>query len=101
MRKFMNKLKIVKRKIREWTKDKRANTNSHKKILKEQLVEIDSLLDKGEGNVETLNNRADIFKSLQDIDKLESIELAHKAKIKWGIKGDENTKYYHGILNRQ
>ncbi|GJS46911.1 RNA-directed DNA polymerase, eukaryota [Tanacetum coccineum] len=101
MRKFMNKLKLLKRKIREWTKDKRANTNNNKKILKEQLAEIDSLLDKGEGNVETLNNRADIFNSLQDIDKLESIELAQKAKIKWGIEGDENTKYYHGILNRQ
>ncbi|GJT29742.1 hypothetical protein Tco_0910017 [Tanacetum coccineum] len=95
MRKFMNKLKLLKRKIREWTKDKRANTNNNKKILKEQLAEIDSLLDKGEGNVETLNNRADIFNSLQDIDKLESIELAQKAKIKWGIEGDENTKYYH------
>ncbi|GJU14907.1 RNA-directed DNA polymerase, eukaryota [Tanacetum coccineum] len=101
MRKFMNKLKLLKRKIHEWTKDKRANTNNNKKILKEQLAEIDSLLDKGEGNIETLNNRADIFNSLQDIDKLESIELAQKAKIKWGIEGDENTKYYHGILNRQ
>ncbi|GKB00225.1 RNA-directed DNA polymerase, eukaryota [Tanacetum coccineum] len=101
MRKFMNKLKLLKGKIREWTKDKRANTNNNKKILKEQLAEIDSLLDKGEGNVETLNNRADIFNSLQDIDKLESIELAQKAKIKWGIEGDENTKYYHKILNRQ
>ncbi|GJT47648.1 RNA-directed DNA polymerase, eukaryota, reverse transcriptase zinc-binding domain protein [Tanacetum coccineum] len=101
MRKFMNKLKLLKGKIREWTKDKRANTNNNKKILKEQLAEIDSLLDKGEGNVETLNNRADIFNSLQDIDKLESIELDQKAKIKWGIEGDENTKYYHGILNRQ
>ncbi|GJS85696.1 nucleotide-binding alpha-beta plait domain-containing protein [Tanacetum coccineum] len=70
------------RKIREWTKDKRANTNNNKKILKEQLAEIDSLLDKGEGNIETLNNRVDIFNSLQDIDKLESIELAQKAKIK-------------------
>ncbi|GJZ24484.1 hypothetical protein Tco_0561943 [Tanacetum coccineum] len=100
MRKFMNKLKLLKGKIREWTKDKRANTNNNKKILKEQLAEIDSLLDKGKGNVETLNNRADIFNSLHDIDKLESIELAQKAKIKWGIEGDENTKYYHGILNR-
>ncbi|GKB10494.1 RNA-directed DNA polymerase, eukaryota [Tanacetum coccineum] len=39
--------------------------------------------------------------SLLDIDKLESMELEQKAKIKWGIEGDENTKYYHGTLNKQ
>ncbi|GJV68190.1 hypothetical protein Tco_1483699 [Tanacetum coccineum] len=72
MRKFMNKLKLLKRKIREWTKDKRANTNNNKKILKEQLAESIALLDKVKYViVETHNNR------------------------------DENTKYYHGILNRQ
>ncbi|GJR30096.1 hypothetical protein Tco_1106328 [Tanacetum coccineum] len=95
MRKFMNKLKLLKRKIREWTKDKRANTNNNKKILKKQLAESIALLDKVKYViVETHNNRADIF-NLCRIDKLESIELAQKAKIKWGIEGDENTKYYH------
>ncbi|GKA57735.1 RNA-directed DNA polymerase, eukaryota [Tanacetum coccineum] len=99
--KFMKKLKFLKGKIREWTKLKRVNSNNHKAELKEQLAEIDILVDKGEGNSKILNNRSFIFKSLQDIDKLESMELAQKAKIKWGIKGDENTKYYHGTLNKQ
>ncbi|GJZ91894.1 RNA-directed DNA polymerase, eukaryota, partial [Tanacetum coccineum] len=101
MGKFMNKLKFLKGKIREWTKGKRVNTNNHKTKLKEQLAEIDILVDKGESNSEILNNHAIISKSLQDIHKLESIELDQKAKIKWGIEGDENTKYCHGTLNRQ
>nr|GFB10841.1 transposon TX1 putative 149 kDa protein [Tanacetum cinerariifolium] len=41
-----------------------------------------------------------IFEGI-DIDKLESMELAQIAKIKWGIEGDENTKYYRGTLNKQ
>ncbi|GKE12159.1 RNA-directed DNA polymerase, eukaryota, reverse transcriptase zinc-binding domain protein, partial [Tanacetum coccineum] len=30
-----------------------------------------------------------------------SLELAQKAKIKWSIEGDENSKYFHGIINKQ
>nr|GEX61101.1 RNA-directed DNA polymerase, eukaryota [Tanacetum cinerariifolium] len=37
----------------------------------------------------------------KDIDKLESMEVAQKVKIKWGIEGDENSKYYHGTLYKQ
>nr|GEX70446.1 RNA-directed DNA polymerase, eukaryota [Tanacetum cinerariifolium] len=29
------------------------------------------------------------------------MEVAQKAKIKWAIEGDENSKYYHGILNKK
>ncbi|GKA62362.1 RNA-directed DNA polymerase, eukaryota, reverse transcriptase zinc-binding domain protein [Tanacetum coccineum] len=29
------------------------------------------------------------------------MELAQKAKIKWAIEGDENLKYYHGVLNKK
>ncbi|GKB04231.1 hypothetical protein Tco_0832374 [Tanacetum coccineum] len=36
----------------------------------------------------------------QDLEKLESMEVAQKVKIKWSIAGDENSKYYHGLLNK-
>nr|GEY01343.1 RNA-directed DNA polymerase, eukaryota, reverse transcriptase zinc-binding domain protein [Tanacetum cinerariifolium] len=32
-----------------------------------------------------------------DIEKTEAIEVAQKAKIKWAVEGDENSKYYHGF----
>ncbi|GJW03946.1 RNA-directed DNA polymerase, eukaryota [Tanacetum coccineum] len=34
-------------------------------------------------------------------EKLHSLEMAQKTKIKWAIEGDENSKYYHGILNKK
>ncbi|GKA18637.1 RNA-directed DNA polymerase, eukaryota [Tanacetum coccineum] len=98
---FLKKLKFLKGKIRDWIKVKRFNSSNHKTELKDQLATIDKIVDKGEGNSEILNNRSAIFKSLQDIEKLESMEMVQKTKIKWGIEGDENTKYYHGMLNKQ
>ncbi|GJU46696.1 RNA-directed DNA polymerase, eukaryota, reverse transcriptase zinc-binding domain protein [Tanacetum coccineum] len=43
----------------------------------------------------------EILKSIQDFVKLDTMELAQKAKIKWAIEGDENSKYYHGVLNKK
>ncbi|GKD23921.1 hypothetical protein Tco_1225624 [Tanacetum coccineum] len=101
MLKFMKKLKCLKEKIRAWIKNKKENSNIQKKKLKADLVDIDLLLDKGEGDYDILNKRVFVSKSLQDIKKLETIEVAQKAKIKWAIEGDENSKYYHGILNKR
>nr|GFA91498.1 RNA-directed DNA polymerase, eukaryota [Tanacetum cinerariifolium] len=33
--------------------------------------------------------------------EVDNLEAAQKAKIRWAIEGDENTKFYHGILNKK
>ncbi|GJW89585.1 RNA-directed DNA polymerase, eukaryota [Tanacetum coccineum] len=42
-----------------------------------------------------------IMSKLTDLENLNSLALAQKAKIKWSIEGDENSKYFHGIINKQ
>nr|GEY21713.1 RNA-directed DNA polymerase, eukaryota [Tanacetum cinerariifolium] len=44
--------------------------------------------------------KTNVVRFLQELEKFQSLETAQKAKIKWTIEGDENFKYYHGILNR-
>ncbi|GKD20789.1 hypothetical protein Tco_1222492, partial [Tanacetum coccineum] len=58
--------------------------------------EKDDVVDK-----DVVNKRANVDRSLQELEKLQSVEVAQKAKIKWAIEGDENSKYYHGILNKK
>ncbi|GJW73970.1 RNA-directed DNA polymerase, eukaryota [Tanacetum coccineum] len=38
---------------------------------------------------------------LINLEKIESIELAQKAKLKWSIEGDENSKKFHGCINKK
>ncbi|GKA11128.1 RNA-directed DNA polymerase, eukaryota [Tanacetum coccineum] len=98
---FMKKMKYLKEKIRMWVKANKENSKSHKQCLQEELSKIDLLLDKGEGSSTLISKRMEILKSIQDFVKLDTMELAQKAKIKWAIEGDENSKYYHGVLNKK
>ncbi|GJS46359.1 hypothetical protein Tco_0596480 [Tanacetum coccineum] len=56
---------------------------------------------KGEATSKTLEERMNIMNKLTTLKKIESFELAQKAKVKWSIAGDENSKYFHGIINKQ
>ncbi|GJR44697.1 hypothetical protein Tco_1312800 [Tanacetum coccineum] len=101
MVRFIKKLKHLKQKVRSWVKVKKHINRAQKLILKGTVADIDSVLDKGDVNSNVLNMRLNVVKSLQDLDKLDSLEVAKKAKIKCSIEGDENSKYFHGVLNKK
>ncbi|GKF47752.1 hypothetical protein Tco_0137554, partial [Tanacetum coccineum] len=58
-------------------------------------------IDRGLGNEELVNSRLAILHQIQKIDNLELKERAQKAKIKWAVEGDENSGFFHGIINKR
>nr|GEY12985.1 RNA-directed DNA polymerase, eukaryota, reverse transcriptase zinc-binding domain protein [Tanacetum cinerariifolium] len=52
---------------------------------------------KGEATSAMLDERLNIMNDLISLENNVSLELAQKAKIKWAIEGDENSKFFHGI----
>ncbi|GKA73101.1 RNA-directed DNA polymerase, eukaryota [Tanacetum coccineum] len=79
---FVKKLKILKRQIRLWVKDKKDKANIVKKNLKKKIADIDLHLDKGDVTPVTLGDRLASFNKLLELEKMEAIDLAQKAKIK-------------------
>ncbi|GJQ94065.1 RNA-directed DNA polymerase, eukaryota, reverse transcriptase zinc-binding domain protein [Tanacetum coccineum] len=98
---FAKKLKILKGRIRSWVKDEKEKAHVLKNSLKKKLADIDPIVDKGEVTSDVLEVRLDTMNSLTKLENMESIELAQKAKIKWSIEGDENSKYFHDIMNKK
>ncbi|GKA17777.1 putative RNA-directed DNA polymerase, eukaryota, reverse transcriptase zinc-binding domain protein [Tanacetum coccineum] len=43
-------------------------------------------------------NRIKLLQDLDNLDNLEARDLIQKAHIKWDIEGDENSKFFHGII---
>ncbi|GJV77012.1 RNA-directed DNA polymerase, eukaryota [Tanacetum coccineum] len=69
--------------------------------IKEELIEIDKIIDSGSVNDELLLKRMDLSRQLFDTKYVDSCDSVQKSKIKWGIEGDENSKYFHGIINKK
>ncbi|GKA13747.1 RNA-directed DNA polymerase, eukaryota [Tanacetum coccineum] len=75
MRNMVGKMRYLKLKIREWIKSNRPNRKDLVDRYKDELWMLDVVIDKGDGT--------------------------DAAKIKWAVEGDENTRFFHGILNKK
>nr|GEX73061.1 RNA-directed DNA polymerase, eukaryota, reverse transcriptase zinc-binding domain protein [Tanacetum cinerariifolium]GEX86564.1 RNA-directed DNA polymerase, eukaryota, reverse transcriptase zinc-binding domain protein [Tanacetum cinerariifolium]GEX87187.1 RNA-directed DNA polymerase, eukaryota, reverse transcriptase zinc-binding domain protein [Tanacetum cinerariifolium] len=99
--KFMNKLKYLKEKIQIWARLHKESLNSRKSIHKAELADLDGVIDKGEGSDADGHQRREVVRLIQEVEKVDAMKLAQKAKIKWSIEGNENSKYYHGVFNKK
>ncbi|GJY43059.1 RNA-directed DNA polymerase, eukaryota [Tanacetum coccineum] len=82
-------------------RDKKESARMKKSNLKGMLNDIDLLIDDKKVDQELLNKRVHVMNSLHDLEKLEATKIAQKVKINWSIEGDENSKYFHGMLNKK
>nr|GFB57272.1 RNA-directed DNA polymerase, eukaryota [Tanacetum cinerariifolium]GFB57340.1 RNA-directed DNA polymerase, eukaryota [Tanacetum cinerariifolium] len=64
-------------------------------------ADLDGVIDKGEGLDADGHRRREVVRLIQEVEKVDAMEVAQKAKIQWSIEGDENSKYYHGVLNKK
>ncbi|GKB91993.1 hypothetical protein Tco_0964265, partial [Tanacetum coccineum] len=92
MLKFKKKLQVLKSAIKQWSRDAKSNSFKAKITIQTKLADLDKILDQGGSNEDILNTQSTLLKELHDINSVESSEKAQKAKIRWAIKGDENSK---------
>ncbi|GKF61005.1 hypothetical protein Tco_0177791, partial [Tanacetum coccineum] len=84
-----------------WVKDSKSKKNEAKSNVQDKLTEVDKHIHQVGGNDEILHQRATLMKDLHDINSIDVLELSQKAKVRWPIEGDENSKYFHGIINNK
>ncbi|GKE25614.1 hypothetical protein Tco_1440998, partial [Tanacetum coccineum] len=82
-------------------RDARKQQVGQSSDLKAKLCDIDKELDQGGVSDDILLSRMEIMKQLHDIQSSKHRDLIQKAKIRWAIEGDENSKYFHAIINKK
>ncbi|GKC91022.1 RNA-directed DNA polymerase, eukaryota [Tanacetum coccineum] len=95
------KFQALKSVIKSWIKEEKHHSKAKRFAIMNRLVELDKLFDQGNGTEDLVNDRTVLLKDLQDINNRLSLDMAQKEKVRWSIEGDENSKYFHGILNKK
>ncbi|GKC45235.1 RNA-directed DNA polymerase, eukaryota, reverse transcriptase zinc-binding domain protein [Tanacetum coccineum] len=92
---------ILKAKIRQWNNNKKTTERNRKATALEELSSIEKKIDEGSASPSDTENRLNLLHELEIIDKFASMDLIQKARVKWDIEGDENTKFFHGLINQK
>ncbi|GJU36620.1 RNA-directed DNA polymerase, eukaryota [Tanacetum coccineum] len=98
---FKKKLQGLKQIIRVWIRESNRSQARVKKSLVDGLVAIDKDLDMGINSDDMLLRRLELTRKLHELKQSDRKDVAQKAKVQWAIEGDENSKYFHGIINKR
>ncbi|GKA13730.1 RNA-directed DNA polymerase, eukaryota [Tanacetum coccineum] len=102
MIRFKKKLQLLEKKIRGWVMDYKRQQVGRVNDCKAKLSVIDKELDHGRvSSDDLLLSRMESMKLLHDFQYLINRDNIQKAKIRWAIEGDENSKFFHAIINKK
>ncbi|GJW10659.1 RNA-directed DNA polymerase, eukaryota [Tanacetum coccineum] len=93
------KFQALKASIKAWCKDDKHRSSEYRLSIQSRISDLDKMFDSGYSNEELVNERTSLLKELHNINKCHSLDMAQKAKVRWSIEGDENSKFFHGIIN--
>ncbi|KAJ9564448.1 hypothetical protein OSB04_000414 [Centaurea solstitialis] len=95
------KLKVLKNDLRKWSKLESAKTFKRNGELCKAMLDWDLKAEQGEISEEDCIMKEGWLFELLQLEYKEKLDLSQKSRSKWAIEGDENTKYFHGIVNHR
>ncbi|KAJ0780983.1 putative RNA-directed DNA polymerase [Helianthus annuus] len=93
------KLRWLKNTIKAWLKTEKANREGMYISKKRRLSTIENLAETRTLLEEELSERVECRNFVAEFDRLKHLDLRQKSRSKWAVDGDENSAYFHHIIN--
>ncbi|GJW73545.1 putative RNA-directed DNA polymerase [Tanacetum coccineum] len=96
---FKSKLQFLKKRLKQWRLNSLAKEKTTLKSLHDTIQAIDLKAESSPLSTLDINLRSKTVKDLSEYDLMTHKDLRQKAKSKWALEGDENSRFFHGVLN--
>lgn len=98
---FLSKLKLLKEKIKEWRKEESQKETGALKQLKEQVDRWDLDAESRLLSLSEIEARREAKQKISELEHTKKIDLQQKEKVTWVCDGDENSRFFHGMLKKK
>nr|GEY03425.1 RNA-directed DNA polymerase, eukaryota [Tanacetum cinerariifolium] len=97
---FKNKLQGLKSAIKGWVNKRRSRIKVFDS-LREELRNLDLHIDVRQGLHHGGEKRMKLVNEIHKLEREQKDDLIQKSQIKWCVDGDENSKFFHGTINKK
>lgn len=94
------KLRHIKKGLKNWRAKEHPREEGELLRLKKRVHQLDIDAESRQLTEQEIMERTSGYKSIIELEKIRSMDLRQKSRIKWAIDGDENTSFFHGIINK-
>ncbi|PRQ36601.1 putative RNA-directed DNA polymerase [Rosa chinensis] len=96
---FMRKLKNVKGKLKIWSRETFGDIGKEKKVVEARINELDEE-ERSAGICVVKKREREVLRGrLEELALREEIFWRQRAKLKWAKEGDNNTRFFHKLVN--
>nr|KAJ0203968.1 hypothetical protein LSAT_V11C500292530 [Lactuca sativa] len=95
------KLKFLKNEIKKWRATEYPKEMAELQEIKRRVQEIDLLAEERTLTEQEICEMRTNFQKIAEMEKAAVLDIKQRAKIKWLIDGDENSAFFHGLVNNK
>ncbi|GKB85929.1 putative RNA-directed DNA polymerase [Tanacetum coccineum] len=98
---FHTKLKELKKKIKVWHANVKQFERTRQQEILTLLKSLEEKIDSGRASNGEREERIILLQECDDLEKMAAMDMVQKARIRWDVEGDENTKKIHGMIKQR
>lgn len=98
---FATKLRYLKKAIKDWSRKEFGKEQQNLNQIKNRVKELDTFAETRPLTEAEFGERREGFQKIGDMERALFTDLKQKARIRWAVDGDKNTKFFRTYVNNK